>query len=1131
MQIVSYVKTGTLAAIASVVLLFILSALPACSQVEQGRFVGRITDPQGSVVPRADVKATNVNTNIVQQAATNASGEFVITPVTAGVYTLSVTAQGFQTTTTETIEVQVGQIVREELALNIGASTTTVKVTTEAPLLSTDSATMGTVVSNQQLTDLPLNGRGFFQLAELTPGAALLSATGNSLAIRPEIVNGNTISGVHGFATSFLLDGVDVTEQHQGGTFMQTSIDALQEFGVQQNAYSAEYNRGGPAFNSTTKSGTNTLHGGIFEYIRNEKLDARNFFSLTRAILKRNQFGGDIGGPLALGHLYNGRDRTFFFLDYEGQRLRQGLVESGTVATSTQRAGDFTAAGQHVIYDPLTTTTVGGITTRQQISCNGVLNVICPGRIVSQATAVLAYYPSANAGTSSFQAVPSQAIDWDQFIARVDNQLNSKNRVFFRWAYINERETDPNFAPLLKTASLTSNGQDIALGLITNLGNNMVQDFRIHGLPSHVRLSGFLEGTDFNAANNIQGFQGLARPQNDLYPGSSFPDYSISGYAALQGSTFDQRPKSQDRRALEATDNFTILKGRQSLKFGVLVRYYQWLGFDSSIYAGLFSFSGAETQNPCAGGVSPCTAAGGDAFADFLLGYPASVQRAYPGANFGGQAWYKQFYGQDDIRVNDKLTLNIGLRYEYNPWLTGYLGQLGTFDPTQSKPIIVASHNSQVNTSSQFAAPAAMQFFGQYVQTTATAGLPYNVTYTDKLQFGPRIGFSWQPIPKTVIRGGFGMYYEPEGTSGRVNRNILPFLLSETVNQSSGIVPTRTTGNFFLGSQLGSALANPNLSPTPTHLKMGENDHYSLAVENQLTNKTLFELAYVANHGLHLQGADDFNDPAPIAPGAGVPSVQARRPYQPWGTISMQSQDISTTYNSLQTKVQHRMSNGLALLVSYTWSKYLQEQQTPQQGGPAGLLGGNLGFERTYSPFDIPQNLAISGTYMLPLGRNRHFLANANRFTDSILGGWQLQTITILRSGTPYTPVVGTDVANTGVGGQRPNLSTTSTPNFHRTLKVWFDPKLYTAAPAGHYGMVRGNTLRADMRRQYDASLFKNFSLPGESILSFRAEAFNLPNTNSFNAPGATVTSSGCCVVNSTSVPSRDIQFALKYDF
>ena len=1093
--------------IQNVLVLLLLPGVPlsAYGQVESGRFVGRITDSQGAEVPHAIIKATNSGTNIVQTAITDGSGDFVITPVSAGVYSLTVTATGFETINATNIEVQVGQIVRQDLVLKVGEATTTVEVYANLPLLSTDSATLGTVMTNQQLTDLPLNGRGFYRLAELTPGAALLPATGNSLAIRPEIVNGNTISGIRGSAISFLLDGVDVSEQHQGGTFIQTSIDALQEFSVQQSPYSAEYNRGGAFFNATTKSGTNKFHGGVFEFLRNNIFDARNYFSTTRAILKRNQFGGDIGGPFILPHLYNGRDKTFFFVDYEGQRLRQGLVESGTVPTNAQRAGDFSAAGLKTIYDPLTTTPSG---TRKQISCNGVLNVICPSRIVPQATAVLAYYPQANVGSTSFQAVPSQAIDWDQFTIRIDHQINTNNRLFGRWIYINNRESDPNFSPQLKTASLTSNGQDIAVGLITNIGANKVQDFRAHYLPSHVRLTAFLQGPDFNAANNIQGFTGLARPDT----GSSFPDYSWSGYAALQGSTFDQRPKSQDRTAFEVTDNFTLIKGRQSLKFGVLVRYYQWIGYDSAVYAGLFGFTGAETQNQ---------GAGGDAFADFLLGYPASVGRAYPGNNFGGQRWYNQYFGQDDIRVNPKLTVTVGLRYEYSPWLDGYKGQLGTFDPTKAKPIIVESNTDQVDLTSQYAAPAAYQFFGQYIQTSSQAGLPYSITYTDRTQFGPRVGFAWQPFGAgTVVSGGFGIFFEPEGTSGRVNRNILPFLLSETVNQTANVVPNRTFANFFLGSQLGSATANPSILPTLTHLKIGRNEHYSFAVQQQLSPKSVLNIAYVGNLGLHLQATDDFNDPSP-APGG----VQVRRPYQPWGTITYQSQDLGTTYQSLQTKLEHRAGNGITGLIAYTWSKFMQSNQSP-------ALGGNIGYERTYSAFNTPQNLAMSGSYELPFGRNRKFMANSNGFVDAVFGGWQVQTIIVLRSGTPYTPVVSTDVANTGVGNQRPNLNPAGgSPTFHKSLSKWFDPTRYVAAPQYTYGQVKAFTLQSDAFRQYDASVFKNFALPGESVLSFRVEFFNLPNTNSFNAPGATVTSSSCCAVTSTSIPSRDIQFALKYNF
>jgi len=1074
-------------------LLLVVLACAAQAQVEQGRFVGQVTDPQGAVIAGASVKLTNLGTNIVQSAITNNTGEYVITPVPTGQYILSISAPGFATTTTSSIEVQVGQIVREDLKLNIGSSTQTVEVTTAAPLLTTDTATVGQVITNKQLTGLPLNGRGFYQLAELTPGASLQAATGNSLAIRPEIVNGNVISGIRGSATSFLLDGVDVSEQHQGGTFIQTSIDALQEFSVQQSPYSAEYNRGGAFFNATTKSGTNQYHGGLFEFIRNDKLDARNYFALTREILKRNQFGGDIGGPVRVPFLYNGKDRTFFFLDYEGQRLRQGEVFNDIVPTEAERGGNF---GALTIKDPLT-----GVAFPS--------NTIPTLRLSPQALAIQQYIPMPNnaSGTASF--VPSQAIDWDQATVRLDEQISPSNRLFARWIYVNNREVDPNAAPALGTANLTSNGQDIAAGLITNIGANKVNEARVHYLPSHVRLSAFLQGPDWNAKFGVTGLSAQLRPG----VGGAFPDYSWSGFSSVQGAAFDERPKSQDRKALEGTENFTMLEGRQSIKFGTLIRYYQWLGYDSEQFAGVFTFNGSET---------------GNAYADFLLGYPYSVQRAYPAQNFGGQQTYYQFFVQDDIRVNEKLTINAGLRYEYSPWLNGYKGQIGTFIPGLAQPIVVGGTGAIPDLSSQVAAPVAYQFFGQYIQTAATAGLPQNLTYTDRHQWAPRVGFAYSATNKTVIRGGFGMFYEPETSGGRVNLDMLPFRLNETVFQPQG-TPTRTLANFFLGTQLGSAQANPSLVPTKLHLNVGYNEHYSLGVEQQLTAHDLLDVAYVGNHGVDLNSTDDFNDPTP---GPGV--VQTRRPYQPWSTITFNSQDLSTNYNALQVKLEHRESHGLQALVAYTYSKFMQFNQQPS-------LGGNIGYEYARSPYDVPQNLAISGSYALPIGHLNSSSKGANGVVNGVIGGWSVQTIIVLRSGVPYTPIISTDKANTGVGSQRPNLNPAGgNPDFKRSVAHWFDNTRYVEPAQYTYGTVGANTLRSDMLRQYDGSIFKNFAMPGHSMLQFRAEFFNIPNTVSFSAPGASITSSASTApvdtssygqITSTSVPPRNIQFALKYDF
>lgn len=1079
----------------------VLFTASAGAQVEQGRFVGHIQDPTGAAIVGANVEATNVATNIVQRAQTNEGGDFVITPVLAGNYILTVTAQGFQKATTRAIEVQVGQIVRQDLVLPIGTANTTVEVTTTTPLLSTDSATSGQVITNKELTELPVNGRGFYRLAQLTPGAALLPPTGNSLAIRPEVVNGNVISGIRGSATSFLMDGVDVSEQHQGGTFIQTSIDALQEFSVQQSPYSAEYNRGGAFFNATTKPGTNRYHGVLFEFLRNDALDARNYFALTRQKLKRNQFGGNIGGPLTIPRIYNGRDRSFFFFNFEAQRLRTGLVNNIIVPSNKKRAGDFSELlPSRILYDRVNGTTFLG-------------NIIPQRRLSSQALAIQQYIPQQNTTTGTFSSVPSQAIDWNQYIVRFDHQIGPKNRLFARWVYITQKEVDPNASPLLGNANLTSWGQDIAVGVISNIGTTMVNEARAHFLPSHVRLQAFLQGPDWNARFGVTGFSDQLRSG----VGGAFPDYAWSGYSSIQGSGFDQRPKSQDRKAFEGTDNFTILKGKQAIKFGVLFRYYQWLGYDSGNFAGGFTFNGNATGN---------NTASGDAYADFLLGYPSSVARSYPAANFGGQGLYRQFFIQDDYRVSDRLTINMGLRYEYSPWLDGYKGQVGTFDPTRSKPVIVSGSGTVPDLTAQPVAPIAYQAFGQYIQTSSQAGLPINITYTDKAQFAPRLGISYGIDRKTVVRGGFGMFYEPEGTSGRVNLNILPYRLAETINQTQNVTPTRTLANFFNGAPLGSAASNPSLAPSRVYLQMGQNIHYSLNVQRQFSDHDMLEVGYVGNRGVHLSSTNDAN--VPLTPGPNA--IQQRRPYPTWSGITFQTQDMSNHYDSLQTKFEHRFSYGFSTLVAYTYSKVLQYNQSSP-------LGGNTAYEYALAPFDTPHNVAISGSYQLPVGRGRKYLNNTSGFVNAIVGGWQAQTILVVRSGTPFTPTISSDRANTGVGNQRPNLNPAGgAANFQRTLANWYDRSRYVVGPIYTYGQVRANTLRSGTYNQFDGSIFKNFAMPRESTLSFRAEFFNFPNTVSFAAPNnnsatSPIDTATGAQITSTSNTSRSIQFALKYNF
>lgn len=1091
-----------------------LFAFCAWAQVESGRIVGTITDPNGAPIANAAVSVTNRETGEVLSATSNGSGDYTVTPLNPGFYNVLISSPGFQSARIQNLQVQVSQSARGDMEMRLGSTSTTVEVTATAPLLNTEQGSLGTVVTNQEIVNLPLNGRSFYDLAKLTPGAATLPGGGNLLRIRANYISGTAISGVRGVQTTFLLDGVDVSDHHQGGTLVQTSIDGLQEFSVMQNAYSGEYGSAGGILNMSSKSGTDHIHGILYEFLRNDKLDGRNFFAPRRDILKRNQFGSSVGGPLPLPSFLRGKSKTFFFVNYEGMRQRQGLVFNNIVPTAAMRNGDFSAPGLNAIYDPLTT--AGG--TRVAFAGNR----IPANRLSPQALYFNTFLPDANIGSRTFAYAPSQRLDLDQFTIRGDRSFNEKQRLFVRWSWNDFRQSDPNAYPALGYADLHTRAQNVVAGLTSSFTPTLVNEATFSYLPQFIDLQPFGQGMNFNANAGVRGFEGLERPGS----GGSFPDFAWSGYTTMAGSAFDQRPKTQNFTVYQAFDNLTWVRGRHIFKFGGEFRRWQPLFTDSAQYQGSWSFTGINTQNPAR------TAGTGDAFADWALGYPFSSARAYPADTFGGQANYMHAFVQDDFKVSSRLTLNLGLRYEYSPWMSGYKNQLGTFDGTKAQPIIVASNTNQVDLSSQFAAPTAYALFGRYIQTSSQAGLPLSITATDKTQWAPRFGLAWRPLgERTVLRGGYGIFFEMENTDGRVNRNILPFLLSETVFATANAVPNRTFGNFFLGQPLGSLGVTPNLNPTYPSLKRGRDQHWNFGVQQQLASDTVLQVDYVGNRGTFLNSTNPFNDPRP---GAGA--IQARRPYPTWGPINYFSQDMSSIYHSLQVKMEKRFGSGVWYLLSYTYSKSLTKQDTP-------AAGGLFYYERARSSFDVPHNLALNAGYELPFGKGKKFLSNGNALVQALAGGWRAQGILILRNGQPFTPVISRDIANTGQGNQRPNV--TGSPVMLNQPSCWFyvsaNPACSAFAGQGSdafalppnftYGNAGANTLRSGMLRNFDFSLAKNFYPTERTRLEFRAESFNLTNTATFGIPNATVDTASAGVVTSTANNPRQLQFALKLNF
>src|SRR5437867_5760496 len=570
-----------------------LASASLSAQLQTGRLLGTVFDAQHAAVPGATVTVTNLATNISRTVTTDGEGNYVVTPLEPGIYRISASLQGFRTTVRDRVELTVGQSARVELTLALGALSTDLVVTAKAPLLNTESASLSHVITNEQIVDLPLNGRGFHELARLTPGAALLAPTGNVQTVRPEVVNGNVIGGVSGQQTRFLLDGVDITEEHQGGTWIQTSVDALKEFSVQQNAYSAEFHGAGGTFNAVTKSGSNVFHGSVFEFLRNDVFDARNFFAPSKETLERNQFGGTLGGRVFIPGMYDGGSRTFFFASYEGQRRRQGNVNVAVVPTAAERAGDF--RGLAPIYDPGTTVAnpSGSGTVRTQFPGN----IIPQDRISPQAQFFNRYIPLPNSPGGTFVSTPITAFDSNQITLRFDQEISSHHRLFVRFSRHHSAEETPSAFLTLGSTGLEGPAWNLAGALTSILGASMVHEVRFSRMYGEYRSTAYFqgEGVDLVRQAGITGLEGIQDRSI-----ASLPAFSFSGYQGFSGNAGDGRPKWQDCGEYELTDNLTRVTGRHIVKIGGLM-YRRRIQFtDARSHNGVFNFTGVMTPNPAA---------------------------------------------------------------------------------------------------------------------------------------------------------------------------------------------------------------------------------------------------------------------------------------------------------------------------------------------------------------------------------------------------------------------------------------------------------------------------------------------------------------------------------------------------
>lgn len=1067
------------------------------AQTATATLSGVVRDPQGAVVLQASIVATHVETQQTRQVTSGNSGDYTITNLPIGAYSVHVSAPGFKTAIMQNVNLQVNQTAQLDINLEVGGVSEQVSVNAELPLLSTETSSVGQVVENRSIEGLALNGRQFWQLVALTPGASFTpggesTRTGGS-SIRSSAVNVQ-INGVGFIYNGWLLDGADITEYEQGGTNVQPNVDALAEFKVFSANMPAEYGHTPNVVSAISKSGTNQFHGTLFEFLRNDDMDARNFFATSKNLLKRNQFGGVIGGPIK-------RDKVFFFADMETTRQRQGLVFNDTLPTDAMRLGNF--AGQRAINDPLTGKPFPN-------------NLIPSTRISPQAQFFLPFMPTQTQG--AFNA--PQSLDIYKGDIKLDAQVTTADHISGRYSIADNTEADPNQYHSLGIQPLHSRGQNAVFSWTRLLNPRWLNEARFSYYRDYFLFGAVLPGTNYLQQAGITGFE-----QTQITP--SFPLITLSGYTGFNGSGSNSLPKANRIRTWQYADTVSYSSGKHTIKLGAQL-YHQSHGFyNGQSQEGQFGFTTNFT---------------GNSFGDYLLGLPSSVFRAYPLSLYGNYTNEWAVFAQDDFRVTPNLTVNAGLRWAYNPFFNGINGQTSAFDYATGKVIVPTNSSGNIlDPVAQPETPLLQPLFSDRILGTNQLGLPASIRKTGSGQWLPRFGFAWRPTgsDKLVVRGAYGIVDEYLDTNLTLQwAKVPPFEITQTINNTVP-TPAFNWANPFLGQPLVAANPNPgkpcagigvalltcvtpNVYAAPSQLQQTYIQQWNFAVQDQLQKGLALTVAYVGNRTTHEQlisVPDNVPNPGPGA-------IQTRRPYPQWSQFFIGETNGNANYHALQVTLEKRFSAGYQLLASYSFSKCMD--QGSNQSGPIAV--SFLKSNYAVCDYNLPNNLTVSSLYDLPFGKKRAFLGHANPFVDSLIGGWELAGILTARSGLPFTPVISGDQANTGIGNQRPTVvGDPSTVN--QTVNSWFNVSAFATPTRYTYGNSGRNILTADSLIQLDMTLEKRFSFLDTRQIEFRAEAFNLLNRPTFNAPNATIGSSSAGIVTSTLNANRILQLALKLYF
>jgi len=1107
-------------------LTLVLASVRLRAQNWNSNLEGLVLDPSGAAIPTASVELRNTATGQARVARTNDYGFYSFPLVPVGTYNLEVSKAGFAAKTLRGLTLQVGQTARVDVVLELPREQTAVHVDAQPPLLETASPAIGDEIDNQRVSLLPLNGRQFSQLALLAAGA--VPPYPNSAVQQFNTAAqgiGFSVNGQRAERNNFSLDGITLMEPFAYSLTVNPSVDAIREFRVVESSYSSEQGlTSGAQVNIASRSGSNRFSGTAYEFLRNSALDARNFFDDPRRPIppfRQNQFGGSLGGPVQ-------RDRTFFFANYEGFRVRQSVTNTTLLPSEALRRGDFSGLNP---VTGLPFPTIINPETNQPFADN----LIPAAKIDRLSRAILdrlplPNQPNAASGENNHINVGLRRVASDQFLLRLDHQLTAQHQFFGRFLLFNSAQLfpfvpngfaqNPPAAPGFGT-NKGDRGRNLALGVTSVFRPTLINDFRF----------GYVYFLGTKAAENIQsGF--LESLEMERAPGATnrgIPAINVPGYADMGDSDIFQ-PFVRKNHTFQFTDNLVWVKGRHTWKFGADVRRLRLLYLVEDFGQGIFSFSDGL------GSVS------GTAFSDFLLGRPflSFAQAGNSGGN--DRLNYAGFYFSDEFRPTRRLTLTYGLREEFFSPPTNADGRASILDPSDATRYIIRNERGQAaGLLSNPLVENLQQTFGLQFITSQEAGLPASLLRPDWAGWAPRVGFAYDVSGRgtTSLRGGFGVFNSlgelDYAAETRLSAPITEFLFGLDLCRFYG---PGACGQPWAPAQLSYALAYQlgNSSPvavsSPPSIRNGYAYEWSLSLEHLLTPRTVFSASYA--------GAVAHKLPRRALQNQGVPNLPGiRRGYhpQPGSNQFVRATDVNSSYDALILRLERRFARGLSFVAGYTFGKSI-DTASGLNGTNQPQDNYNLKAERGLSDFDVRQRFVLSSTWELPFGAERRWLKEG--WKARLFGQWQLANILTLQTGQPLTAVLPTALSGTQSNGtDRPDLI--ANPNWpvnRRDPSRWFSTEAFRTPPIffdalGAFSMPGNegrNVITGPDVKDWDASLERHARLNERTSLVLRADFFNLTNHPNFDRPGLIVGTSNFGRISSAQ-NSRQIQFSLRLNW